>query len=115
MAKPPYLIPYLCFLGEHDSGQQGQAFLSLELLTGDNSADVTHGVPKGYGTLCLHQFIFLSQENKSCSACLQMCLKKFQSLTSIKIIVIVLSKRYAYFYYFIQKITQNTKSLPECL
>lgn len=40
-----------------------------------------------------------------------MCFKKFQSLTSINIIVNVLSKRCGYFYYFIQKITQKTKSL----
>ena len=47
--------------------------------------------------------------------CLQMCLKKCQSLMSIKIIVNVLSKRYAYVHYFIQKITQKAKSLWECL
>lgn len=66
----PISFPTCVSWGEHDSGQQGQAFLSLGLLTGDNSADVTHGVPKGYGTLCLHRFIFSTQENKSCSACL---------------------------------------------
>lgn len=51
-------FPYLHFLGEHDSRQQVQTFLSPGFLVGANCADVTDGVPKGYVTLNLHLFIF---------------------------------------------------------